>query len=206
MVTELTPLGTVCIGASRNGVCLDELANHGAVLTCPLEELNKKLPFLLQEAQKLVHDNKNDQSGGLKALTLRQPFAWSFFRAGKDVENRTWPAKVRGTIAIHAAGDQPEGTYESSKKFIRSILTKRGVKGVRIPSCDRLDKGAIIGLVDVVDCVSQSNSAWFEGPLGYTLANPRLLSHAIACEGKRRFFILPKEIEKQVYASLPGGN
>jgi hypothetical protein len=205
LVSELTLQGTVCIGTSRNGVCLDELAQNGAVLTCPLEELTKKLPDLIKEAQRLVSDNKNKASGGLKALTLRQPFAWSLFHAGKDVENRTWPANVRGTVAIHAANDQPAGTYESSFKFIRSILTKLGVKGVRIPAYEQLDKGAIIGLVDIVDCVSQSNSAWFEGPLGYALANPRLLPHAVPCEGKRRFFTVPKDVEKQVYAMLPRG-
>lgn len=41
----------------------------------------------------------------MKALTLKQPWAWAVAHAGKDVENRTWkpPASVIGhRIAIHA--------------------------------------------------------------------------------------------------------
>jgi hypothetical protein len=197
LLEELTLLGTVCIGTSRNGVCLDELAQAGAVLTCPLETLSERLPALIEEAERLVREN-SVSSPGLKALTLRQPFAWSVFHAGKDVENRMWPAKVRGTIAIHAADDQPAGSYESARKFIGSILRKLAIKGVRIPSYERLDHGAIIGLVDVVDCVTQSSSAWFEGPIGVRLINKRLLPKPIPCQGKRRFFTVPAEVERQI--------
>jgi hypothetical protein len=199
VVRELTAAGIVCIGTSRNGTCCSELAEAGAVLTCRLEELTRSLPVLMAEAQRLVEDNSND-SPELKALTLRQPWAWTVFHTGKDMENRTWPAKIRGTVAIHAAEEQPSGVYENSKKFIRGILAKLGIKGVRIPSYDRLDKGAIIGLVDIVDCVSESDSPWFEGPIGYKLANPRLLPRAIPCKGKRRFFTVPPEVEAEIEA------
>jgi hypothetical protein len=203
LAQELTRIGIVCIGTSRNGVCLDELAQFGgAVLTCPLERLPEKLPDLMREAKRLVEDNR--PGGNLKALTLRQPWAWSIFHTGKDVENRAWPAKVRGTIAIHAAETQPDGIYENSKKYMRSILHKLGIKGLRIPSYERLDKGAIIGLVDIVDCVRESDSTWFEGPIGYKLANPRLLPRPIPCEGKRRFFAVSSEVEAQIHEMLSG--
>jgi hypothetical protein len=201
LAEQLTRCGIVCIGTSRNGACLNELATSGkAVLTCPLEELSAKLPSLMEEAQRLVTDNQN--GGGLKALTLRLPFDWSIFHAGKDVENRDWPAKVRGTIAIHSAASQPEGAYENSVAFIRVVLRRMWKLGVRIPSYDQLPKGAIIGLVDIVDCVDYSNSRWFEGPLGFTLANPRLLPEPIPCEGKRRFFTVPADVEQRIYAML----
>ena len=32
-------------------------------------------------------------------------------------------------------------------------------------------KGAIIGEVDIVDCVTKSTSPWFEGPFGFVLRN-----------------------------------
>lgn len=30
-----------------------------------------------------------------------------------------------------------------------------------------------MGVVDVVDCISESSSLWFFGPYGFVLANPR---------------------------------
>jgi len=40
----------------------------------------------------------------MKALTVRQPWAWAIVFAGKDIENRTWKSKYcyGSTIAIHA--------------------------------------------------------------------------------------------------------
>lgn len=42
----------------------------------------------------------------MKVLTVRQPWAWAIFHAGKNVENRTWqPRSIKrgDTIAIHVA-------------------------------------------------------------------------------------------------------
>ena len=39
----------------------------------------------------------------MKALSLRQPWAWAVVEAGKDVENRRWNTKFRGDFLIHAA-------------------------------------------------------------------------------------------------------
>jgi hypothetical protein len=38
----------------------------------------------------------------MRALTVRQPWAWAIFCAGKDIENRSWKNRhTMGTIAIH---------------------------------------------------------------------------------------------------------
>ena len=34
----------------------------------------------------------------MKALSIRQPWAWAIINAGKDIENRQWPTKFRGSI------------------------------------------------------------------------------------------------------------
>jgi hypothetical protein len=38
-----------------------------------------------------------------KAITIRQPWAHAVIQGWKPIENRSWPTKVRGTVAIHAA-------------------------------------------------------------------------------------------------------
>lgn len=39
----------------------------------------------------------------MKALTVKNPWAWSIINAGKDVENRSKPTNYRGQLYIHAA-------------------------------------------------------------------------------------------------------
>lgn len=41
----------------------------------------------------------------MKALSIRNPEAYFVVSGLKDVENRTWPTKYRGKLAIHATGN-----------------------------------------------------------------------------------------------------
>lgn len=64
--------------------------------------------------------------------------------------------------------------------------------------------GAIIGLVDVINCVEESASDFrdYEEPFGYVLANPRPLKNPIAVKGQLGFWNVPDEIEKQIRRQL----
>src|SRR5207302_502261 len=42
----------------------------------------------------------------MKALTVRQPWAWAIVQGKKDVENRSWRTDHRGMVAIHAGGSR----------------------------------------------------------------------------------------------------
>jgi len=38
----------------------------------------------------------------MKALSVRQPWAWLIANNLKPIENRTWPTRYRGAFLIHA--------------------------------------------------------------------------------------------------------
>ncbi|WP_206002040.1 ASCH domain-containing protein [Paraburkholderia aromaticivorans] len=38
----------------------------------------------------------------MKALSIRQPWAWLIVKGHKDIENRTWSTRFRGRVLIHA--------------------------------------------------------------------------------------------------------
>jgi ASCH domain len=38
----------------------------------------------------------------MKALSVRQPWAWLIVQGFKGIENRTWQTSFRGTVLIHA--------------------------------------------------------------------------------------------------------
>jgi hypothetical protein len=104
----------------------------------------------------------------MKALAIRQPWAWAIIHAGKDIENRSWLTHYRGPLLIHAGKRRP--TRAEMDDFIEYFAKRR----VKLPEMDKLKYGCIIGRVDLVDCVKHSRSRWwYPGELGWVLANPR---------------------------------
>jgi hypothetical protein len=102
----------------------------------------------------------------MKAISIRQPWAWLIINAGKDIENRCWPTKLRGRVLVHAAKGMTRDEYEDVDDFIAG-------SGILLPPASTLERGGIIGSVEIVDCVAESKSPWFFGPYGFVLRNPQ---------------------------------
>lgn len=120
----------------------------------------------------------------MKALSIRQPWAWLILNAGKDIENRNWSTRYRGTVLVHAGKrfDQDGYLWAMANTDI----------GLRMPGIFEFENeegflGGIVGAVDIVDCVQQSASPWFCGPNGFVLANPQPLLFQ-PCRGALGFF------------------
>lgn len=119
----------------------------------------------------------------MKALTVRQPWCWAIFNAGKNIENRSWSTKVRGRVAIHAALGSDWSEYDFAERFMRDRIDD-----FVIPPIGELDRGAIIGTVEIVDCVKESSSPWFMGEYGFVLRNAEPLAKPIPCKGRLGFW------------------
>ncbi len=126
----------------------------------------------------------------MKALSLTQPMAWAIFH-GKDVENRTWPTKFRGRVYIHASKGFDMGHY----RWMENISFMLSYSW-RIPLPEYFVHGALIGEVDIIDCVESSESLWWTGPFGFMLANPVQYDKSIPCKGMLKFFTPKFEPEK----------
>lgn len=108
------------------------------------------------------------------ALSVRQPWAWAIIFGGKDIENRSWQAvnhglRQRGRIAIHASKGMTREEYEDARDFMAGL----GPHSCIPPLPAALDRGCIIGSVEVVDVVTEHNSPWFMGERGLVLKDPR---------------------------------
>ena len=123
------------------------------------------------------------------ALSIRQPWAWLILHGGKDVENRTWPTKVRGRILIHAAKGMEDWEWEDGWSLAYDIDRDLADRMPALESPD-LSRGGIIGQVEIVDCVRRSASAWFSGPCGFVLRDPRVIPF-YAVRGQLGFFEVP---------------
>jgi len=56
----------------------------------------------------------------MKALSVRQPWAWAIIYALKDIENRGWPINYRGDILIHAAKTCTKKSTLRQKNFVKA--------------------------------------------------------------------------------------
>lgn len=128
------------------------------------------------------------------AISIRQPWAWMILHAGKDIENRTWPTKVRGRVLIHAAKGMTKAEYDDAIRFAHGSvgLTQASDDQPGLYGCDfrTLDRGGIVGSVEIVDCVRQTDSQWFMGSHGFVLRNPEILPFT-AWKGQLGFFEVP---------------
>jgi hypothetical protein len=97
----------------------------------------------------------------MKALSVQQPFANKIIFDGKYIENRTRRTNFRGMVAIHASLKLHPAAKKGDQQLVR---------------------GAIVGVVDVVDCVDDHYSKHFFGPYGYVLTNPRSLVTPVPCK------------------------
>lgn len=93
----------------------------------------------------------------MKALSIKQPWASLIATGIKDIENRTWRCKFRGRIYIHAACKRSFRGMSGLNPEMMGALNDRDIY-------EEWDYplGAIIGEVDIIDCVINHDSIWAE--------------------------------------------
>lgn len=117
----------------------------------------------------------------IRALSVRQPWAWLIVNGYKDVENRSWSTKHRGPLLIHAGLSDANLNEETLRAYEQQY-------GVKLPLPNAYELGGIVGLVDVVDCKPRTNSKWHvRGQTGWVLAYPKRLSFR-PCKGAVSLF------------------
>jgi hypothetical protein len=100
----------------------------------------------------------------MKALSIRQPWAWLITHGYKPVENHTWATPHRGDTLIHAG-------VLFDHEGLQSVL--RAFPDLRTVLPEQYELGGIVGKAQLLACVSQHSSPWFTGPYGFVMYEPR---------------------------------
>lgn len=88
----------------------------------------------------------------MKALTVRQPWAWALALGYKPVENRSTLWKFRGRLAIHAAAGVDPWADGMANPLVQGAIREALAGPDRAQADDLFQaRGAIIGLVTVLD-------------------------------------------------------
>lgn len=130
--------------------------------------------------------------GTIPALTLKAPWGWAIFNAGKDIENRSHRrfARLRGRTAIHHSQRVSRAEYLDACEFIRRV------SGLEAPHYDQAGHGMVLGTVDITNFVSYSRSRWYMGEYGLVMRDPKPFEVPVPAKGKQGiWFWAPQEEE-----------
>ena len=131
------------------------------------------------------------------AITVYQPWADLIVRGIKDIENRSWPTRFRGRILIHAGSN------------IKWDIVKKYRRALGLDSVDDYDPHtmAIVGMAEIVGCVTTYRSRFFLGPYGFVLKNAVRFRKPIRYRGRQRIFRVPLSRLRgsSAAAAKPGG-
>jgi ASCH domain len=125
-----------------------------------------------------------------RCLSVRQPWAWAIIHGPKRIENRTWSVHYRGPILIHAARSRFHLTGTAPEVWHAAGL-------VGLPDFDRLAFGAVIGTVELVDCLPLAEvrgQDFAEGPVCWVLKDPRPLRDPVPVKGMQSLFHVPDSL------------
>lgn len=126
----------------------------------------------------------------MKALSVRQPWAWLIVNGWKNIENRTWPTYFRGHVLIHASQGMTRAEYNACITFVAGFAPSLWPQ---IPCPDELERGGIVGETVIIDCVTNHESEWFCGSYGFVLSESSPLTFS-PCKGALGFFEVPTSV------------
>lgn len=126
----------------------------------------------------------------MKAISIRQPWCWAILNAGKDMENRQWPTRFRGPVLLHAAKGMTRDEYEDCLSTMHAISrTHPFQSGLALPRFYELERGGVVGRMEIVNCWDNHQSPWFFGRYGFEIRNVEPLPF-YPCKGALGFFDL----------------
>lgn len=129
----------------------------------------------------------------MKAFTVYQPYAHAIVAGVKHYETRPRRTHIRGRVAVHAGRlDEVQATKHLTNGEFWAVLEAAGGGG-------NLPRGAVIGTVEIVDCVpveelvdSLDNRErllgdYSPGRFAWVLQNPVMFKTPIPAHGKQEY-------------------
>lgn len=130
----------------------------------------------------------------MKALSIRQPWAWLIVEGIKNIENRSWDTKHRGRFLIHAS------SYNNKKEYENLAWRIIAEHNISVPPSEEVLRGGIIGsayLQNVIQPTSESPFAWHDhNCYGFKLTDA-VRKPFQACKGQLNFFEVKGKVDSE---------
>lgn len=122
----------------------------------------------------------------MKAISIRAPWWYAILHLGKDIENRDWYTNRRGRVLIHASSWNVQRDILDDLAYIERLIQQPVTRSIMQVLSDC--RGHIVGSVEIVDCVQNSGSRWFQGKFGFVLKDPILFTEPWPVKGELGMF------------------
>ncbi|MDR7331731.1 hypothetical protein [Roseateles asaccharophilus] len=108
----------------------------------------------------------------MRAVSVRQPWAWLAANGHIELLNFDWTTSYRGEFLIRAG-------LKLVKRDYRALATQlRDQLDIEVPDCDdeaQLPRGGIVGMALLTGTYVEHPSPLFRGPIGWTLSHAQPL-------------------------------
>jgi hypothetical protein len=159
----------------------------------------------------------------LRALTVKPPYSHMIAKCGKSVENRSWPTRYRGLLAIHAgvgwdSAAERDLTALAAWRDWSASLPHPNITGPLRKNAIHIDLGAVVAVAELSGChyAIQGDGCSFADSLcspwaqlhawHWELSGVRPLAEPVPCKGKLGLWRLPEDVEKAVRTQLEGSD
>jgi hypothetical protein len=127
----------------------------------------------------------------LRALTVKQPWAAAIAAGRKTVENRLWPTRYRGPLAIHAGRTLDQVVLDTTAPLDFQHPRVQRAYAAAAPHLRTL--GALVALAELADCHPAHGccAPWGEAEPDawhWVLTHIRALKRPIPCTGHQRLW------------------
>ena len=110
----------------------------------------------------------------MKALSIRNPWAWFILNAGKNVENRGTRWVYRGPVLIHVGASLTKDEYRAWRAAGESMRSDPEPRA-RVPEYSEMQRGGFIGIVRITGCSEHAIYDEHDPTYGYDLADAQAL-------------------------------
>ena len=150
----------------------------------------------------------------LRALSIRQPWAWAIATQEKDVENRSWQTHYRGLIAVHASRRLDEDAVIPAPAAAEALQVLRAEVTLAhrlTPSAEHMRLGRIVAVAEITGCHEDGEcerewgfcSPWAQRfQWHWQLSGVRPLAEPVPCKGALGLWRVPDDIESAIRAQL----
>lgn len=132
----------------------------------------------------------------MKALSIRQPYAFAIAAGYKPIENRDWRTGYRGFFLIHAGLKEDRDDVEGVLRRC-SAIANLPLSSVVYQYRKSGHRGGIVGSGYITDCVSTHESQWFNGPFGFVIVDAQPTKF-VPCVGRLGWITVPANVQKEL--------
>jgi hypothetical protein len=127
----------------------------------------------------------------MRAISIKQPWAYLIVTGIKDIENRTWTIRYRGPLVIHAS----KSIDWEGARFLRVhpdlVTPEQYREAMKSP------RGVLLGEVITthhITHIDKPANQWFFGPFGWVLTHSIKYAQPLEYKGRRGIFHVPDKI------------